>query len=481
MNLEELRALVAKLKGELHTEAQEIRSLAEAESITPENDAILTTRLEERKAKKTALETAEAELAPLEERQVQIDEALALATEKAPGVHVPQVMRRVDPTNADVARMSDQELRDNAFAIVEKNGRGLTARQLDHVDRTIRSSTKDTNGAEVAKRILVTETPAYRSAFAKGITDPQPKWNSEELRALEEFRAMSEGVSSAGGYGVPVLIDPTIILTAGAAGAPVLDLCRIETITTDAWKGVSSGAVSWSYDGEGSAVSDDSPTLTQPTVTVYAARGFIPFSYEIGMDYPGFAEELSMLLGHGFLDLVAAQSVTGSGVSSPRGIFTALAADATAQIVTTTDGAMGAIDFQNLYKGVPERYRQNSTFLMHTQIENAIRAFPTSSNFGYYTVNLAAGGIGTLQGRPVRTTDYAPQFTGTTTAANIAVLGDFSNFLLAQRAGMNVELIPNLFDVTASNRPTGQRGLFAFARHGFDSINNAAFKILLNT
>jgi len=64
------------------------------------------------------------------------------------------------------------------------------------------------------------------------------------MTAYEEYRSITERAasssSSAGGYGVPVLIDPTIILTSGAADAPVLSVCRVETITTDAWKGVSS-------------------------------------------------------------------------------------------------------------------------------------------------------------------------------------------------------------------------------------------------
>lgn len=479
MTLEQLRAKIAELKGEIHAGAQEIRSLAEPEEISPEDDVKLTAAIEERDAKKGELETLEAEAAPLEARALKIEEARTASTEKAPGFYTPQVMKHVDPNHVDVSSLNDQELRDNAFALLEKNGKRLEAKQLDHVDRSIRSASSDTDGTVIARRLLLTETPEYRSAFAKGITDPQPKWNLDELRALEEFRAMSE-TSANGGYGVPVLIDPTIILTSGASGAPVLDICRVITITTNAWKGVSAAPASWSYDAEASVVSDDSPTLAQPTVTVYGARGFIPFSYEIGMDYPGFEEELGRELGQGFIDLVAQQSVTGSGSSQPRGIFTAIQANALTQVVTNTDGALGAIDFQNLYKAVPERFRSKATFLMHTQVENAVRAFPTSSNFGYFTVDLSKDGIGMLQGRPVRTTDYAPQFTGTTLAANIAVFGDFSNFVLAQRAGMNVELIPNLFDGTYS-RPTGQRGLFAFARHGMDSVNDNAFRILLNT
>ena len=88
-------------------------------------------------------------------------------------------------------------------------------------------------------------------------------------------------------------------------------------------------------------------------------------------------------------------------------------------------------------------------------------------------------GIGTLFGRPVYTTDYAPEFTGTTAAANILVVGDFSNFVVAQRAGMSVELIPHLFGATNS-RPTNQRGFFATARHGFDSVNDLGFRLLQN-
>jgi HK97 family phage major capsid protein len=324
--------------------------------------------------------------------------------------------------------------------------------------------------------MILTESDAYRSAFMKGVTQTAPAWTPEEARALNEYRAMSEGVDTAGGFGVPVLIDPTIILTSGAGAAPVLDLARVVTITTDAWKGVSSAGVTWSYDAEASAVSDDAPTLAQPVVDVYTARGFIPYSIEVGEDYPGFATEMRRLLDQGYIDLVAKQTIDGT---TPVGIFTALDANTNVEVVVTTDGAFGAVDLLKVWKSLPERYRSRATWIMHTDVENEIRSFG-NGNDAYYSVNLAAGGLGSLFGRPVRTTDYAPEFTGTTGAANILVVGDFSNFLVAQRAGMSVELVPHLFDVTA-NRPTGQRGWFAYARHGFDSVNDSGFRLLQNT
>ncbi|HEY7822067.1 MAG TPA: phage major capsid protein, partial [Acidimicrobiia bacterium] len=302
---------------------------------------------------------------------------------------------------------------------------------------------------------------------------------SEAARALDEYRGMSEGTDTAGGFGIPVLIDPSIILTSGAAAAPVLDLARVVTITTDEWKGVSSAGMSWSYDGEGTEVSDDSPTLAQPSVPVYTARGFIPYSIEVGDDYPAFAAEMRRLIDQGYIDLVANATINGTGSSQPTGIVTALDANTNVEVVVGTDGAFSAPDVLKVWKSLPERYRANATWVMNTDVENEIRSFADGSAQAYYTVDLAAGGIGTLFGRPIRTTDYMPEFTGTTGAANILVVGDFSNFLVAQRAGMSVELIPHLFGTT-NGRPTGQRGWFCFARHGFDSVNDLGFRLLQN-
>lgn len=461
MKLDELRSSVAALKSEIET-------LAAAEDITPEQDSRLSAALDEFEARKADLDAAEA-------RAARIDAAKSVVTERAAGFDAPQVMKRTE-TNVDVRSASRMEIRDAALKIVEKDGKGLGARQLDHVDRLLNTRNGNTDGGEIAKRMVLTETDAYRSAFVKGVTQAAPAYTAEEAAAINEFRAAALSPDSAGGFGVPVLIDPTIILTSGAADAPILNLARIVTVTTDAWKGVSSAGVSWSYDAEASEVSDDAPTLAQPSIDIYTARGFIPYSIEVGQDYPGFAEEMRRLLDEGYVNLVASQSMTGS---TPVGIFTALDANTNVEVVVTTDGLFGAVDLLNVWKSLPERYKANATWIMSTDVENEIRTFSSTNSGAYYTVNISQGGVGTLFGRPVVTTDYAPEFTGTTGAANILVVGDFSNFVIAQRAGMTVELVSHLFGTT-NNRPTGQRGWFAYARHGFDSVNDNGFRLLQN-
>jgi HK97 family phage major capsid protein len=465
MNLHELRAQVEEIRST-------VVRLSEINDITPEDDEALSAALE-------AFEARKAELDDLEARAARIEAAKAQVTERHAGIDSPTILKRVEPSALDLRSATRGELRDAALKVLETEGRGLAAHQEDHVDTLLRTRSASTDGSIIARRIIATETDAYRSAFAKAVTQPVPAFDADEVRAINEYRAMAEGVDTSGGFGVVAFLDPTIILTSGAAAAPVLNLAKIVTITTDEWKGVSSAATSWSYDGEGVEVSDDAPTLAQPTVPVYTARGFIPFSAEIGADYVGFAAEMRALLDQGYIDLVANQTINGSGSSQPFGIFVA-ASNATSQVVVGTDGAFSAPDLLKVWKALPERYKGNASWVMHTDVENEIRAFGNGDNSAYYSVNLAAGGIGTLFGRPIYTTDYAPEFTGTTGVAGLLVVGDFQNFVVAQRAGMSVELIPHLFGATNS-RPTNQRGFFATARHGFDSVNDNGFRLLQNT
>lgn len=462
-------------KDELRSQLEQLRNqiveLSELDEITEEQNAELDAALTEHEARK-------AEFDALEAREARVASAREAVVERSAGVDAPQIMKRT-ATDIDVTRASRSEVRDAALAILEREGSHLAARNGDHVESLLRTRNPLTDGGQIAKRMVLTESDAYRSAFMKGVTQSAPAFTAEEARALDEYRAASEGSDAAGGFGVPVLIDPSIILTSGAGAAPVLDLARVVTITTDEWKGVSSAGVSWSYDSEGSEVSDDAATLAQPTVPVYTARGFIPYSIEVGADYPAFAAEMRRLLDQGYIDLVANGTINGTGSSQPTGIFTALDANTNVEVVVTTDGAFGAVDLLKTWKSLPERYRANATWIMNTDVENEIRSFAAGADSAYYTVDLSAGGVGTLFGRPIRTTDYAPEFTGTTGAANILAVGDFSNFLVAQRAGMSVELIPHLF-ATGNNRPSGQRGWFAYARHGYDSINDLGFRLLQN-
>jgi hypothetical protein len=79
----------------------------------------------------------------------------------------------------------------------------LRSDEKDEVERQVRKST------DIARRILVTENEAYRSAWLKMVTRPNGHMYLDEderraMQAFDEYRTMSEGVTTAGGFGIPV-------------------------------------------------------------------------------------------------------------------------------------------------------------------------------------------------------------------------------------------------------------------------------------
>lgn len=476
----EIREALTRLDARLI----ELDGQAEGRALSPENQVEFDAGLAERRSLATELKTIEARKAAVAE--LARDES-KLDGDEARKSRSPEFMQRVDPSEGDARSMAPREARDKALKLLDDDTatRHLENPQREAVERTLRRRTVDTDGTQVARRMLLTENDAYRSGFVKMVTRTSPILSADEARAIQafdEFRAMAIGTDAAGGYGVPVLIDPTIILTAQGSPNDIINLARVETITNDEWKGVTSAGVTWSFDAEAAEVSDDSPTLAQPSVPTHKAQGFIPYSIEVGMDYPNFAAEMSTLLDEGYRELLANKLTLGSGSGEPTGIVTALDANTNVEVTPTTDGALGAVDVYKLWDALPIKYRRrNPVWMSSTDVMNEVRQFagPSGASDANFSVNITSESLPRLFGKAYYENDFMADFASSTGAANLMVLGDFSNYLVAQRAGMNVELVPHLFD-TSNNLPKGQRGWYAWARVGADSINDLAFRLLQN-
>ena len=67
-----------------------------------------------------------------------------------------------------------------------------------------------------------------------------------------------------------------------------------------------------------------------------------------------------------------------------------------------------------------------------------------------------------------------------TTNSLFLAYGDFAKgFLIADRIGATIELVPHLFG--ANGRPTGQRGAFLWLRTGSDVLISTAISVLKKT
>jgi HK97 family phage major capsid protein len=404
----------------------------------------------------------------------------------------------VDP--GDVLRLAPQEARSDALRMLE-DADHLAAAAQDRVETLLRTTLTaeqpNLSGEYLARRMLITESPAYRSGFARALADGQrgraALLEAEEvaaLRALDrletvEARAVGIVSTTSGGFGVPVTIDPTIVLTAQQSGTELVRISRVETITTDRWKGVSSDGSTWSFDAEAAEVSDDSPTLAQPEVKVGMAHGFVPYSIEVGSDYPNFVEEISRVLAEGYLELLAENLIQGAGTNNgPIGIATALEANtAVTALVVTTASAFPVADVYRIWDALPKRARRQASWLSSQDTQNKVRQFGAAtagSADANFTVDLQQDSVQRLFGREYVVDDYMDDLPASGTAARtVLIVGNFQRFVIAQRAGMSVEPVQHLFGLT-NNRPTGQRGLFAWARVGSDSIDDASFRGLFN-
>jgi len=276
--------LIARL-SEIKEEALAIRSelseLVEADELDDDQEARFAELTSDEDNPVRALE---AEKAQIESRLAVLDAAEKVgSTEIGEDRSVPAFMKRTE-TDIDLRTASRGEVRSAALKRLEEEHTEqmvpVTDENAAHIEKLVKTRSMNTDGDLIARRLLITESPAYRSAFGKAMTYAQPAWTQEEMNAISQFRAAEQSLTSAsGGYGVPVLIDPTVILTSGAAVAPLLGVSRIENITNNVWKGVSSAGVAFANEAESDPIAAQQATFAQPTVTPEKAAAFIPYSF----------------------------------------------------------------------------------------------------------------------------------------------------------------------------------------------------------
>lgn len=337
---------------------------------------------------------------------------------------------------------------------------------------------RDQEDGRLSRYLLAVGSPLYRRAFGKylqrgdtsGMTQgEQAAW----FGAMQAERAMSL-TGSSGGFAVPFELDPTILNTSNGVVNPVRAISRVEQITTDEWRGISSAGITASYAAEATETTDNSPTLTQPTVSTEKAQAFVPFSIEVGQDWTGLQGQMATLLADAKDTLEAGKFISGTGTNEPFGVLTGT----TTTIAAATGLTMTLANLYALKNALPPRYRVNGTYLADSAILDRVRQFDTvGSSAAIWVDSLQDAAPARLLGRPVYEASEMAE-----TIANgvkIALYGDFSRYLIVDRVGLTIEVIPHLFG--ANQRPTGQRGIYAYWRNGAKVIDANAFRALTGT
>lgn len=471
MTTEERRARLGEIRSRLTEIDTEYAGAELPEEIRSEWDG-LTEEYELHERSITAADERRARLARMAENANQREDTTRYSVR-------PGVRKTDDPFDLNGIRnlaRSFEELpslyRDHAMRAVEagrfpgvedrEKAQGQVARLLDSID--------DERGT-LARRILITGSPVYERAFGKAVLAANTLGLTQEERA-----AMSLGTDTAGGFAVPYMLDPSVILTSDGVINPLRRIARVVQIVGKEWQGLTSAGITVSRDSESEEVSDDGPSFAQPTVRTVKVQGFVPFTIELEMDWASMRSELTMMLNDAKEVEEGTSFVLGTGSGNAPGGVVGSLDYATCQV--DAGGSFTSADLFAIEEDLPVRWRGRASWLANKSIYNRVRGLGAASDGGDLWVRLG-------QGLPPELIGYsayeASAMTTTVAGTNdrALVFGDFSQFLIVDRIGMSVELVPHLL-ATGNNRPNGQRGLYAYWRNNSKVLVQNAFRFLAN-
>ena len=418
-------------------------------------------------------------------RERNLEKIHAIATGADPDGRIERGSQPADMLAAPPSRVDSSpsgQLRERArrtldgLRSVHDDGKERLTRAFERVEASPDSRELDA----LSRWLLVTSAPAYTRAVAKLFRDPMNghrEFDSEELAAYQDAkmaqRAMTLTPDTAGGFLVPTHLDPQIMLSNAGVIDPIRQIARVETIATDTWNGVSSAGVTASWDAEATEVSDDSPTLAGPAVPAYKGAAFVAASLEAAMD-ASIGEQVTTLFMDAKQRLEGTAFVTGSGSGQPTGVVTSLAAGQ--KVATATADVLVRDDVTKPAVALPPRWQPNAAYIANNATAIAVGAFETTAGaLRYPEIN---GSPPRLLRKPFHEHSAMNKVGDTATAGNdnVLLLGDWRNYLIADRVGATVEYIPHL--VGTNHRPTGQRGWYMYWRTGGDCLIDDAFRLL---
>ena len=315
--------------------------------------------------------------------------------------------------------------------------------------------------SNVARHILETGSDEYRDNFARYLADPQG----------ESSRAALTLTLANGGYLLPFVLDPTIILTNTGSANPWRRISNIKQTTSNTWNGVNSAGVTAQWLTEGTLATDESPTVGNIVVTPQKAAAWVFGSYEV-LEDTDFGQQLPRLLADAKDRLEEAAFATGAGSGGvPQGVVNG----ATTQVTTGTTLVIALADVYAVQAALPPRFRNapGAAWVANVAIINKFRQLDTAGGASFWT-NLGKGQPETLLGAPIyESTTMASALT----SGNLeAIFGDFGQFIIVDRVGVSMIYEPLVKGSTFL--PTGQAGWFMFWRTGSQLSTVNGFRVM---
>jgi len=358
--------------------------------------------------------------------------------------------------------MRRSELRERALDAIEIEARrgNLLPDYAEVTTRKVEGGGYLTNN-NIARHILLTGAEEYQDAFREYLEDPQG--NAQ--------RAALSLTLANGGYLLPFVLDPTIILTNASSANPWRRISNVKTTTSNTWNGVNSAGVNAAWLAEGTIVTDNTPTVANIVVTPGKAAAWVFGSYEV-LEDTDFGQQLPGLLADAKDRLEEAAFATGSGSGQPQGVVNG----ATTVVTTATTTVVAIADVYAVQAALPARFRNapGCAWVANVSQINRFRQLDTAGGSSFWT-NLGKGQPETLLGAPIYESTTMASGVATTTLE--AIFGDFGQYIIVDRVGVSMIYEP-LVKGTGGILPAGQAGWFMFWRVGAQLSTVNAFRVM---
>ena len=349
----------------------------------------------------------------------------------------------VQRAETDQRAMNAEELQAHADALSEVAGIDATLRARDaqvaaevaaaQPAQAARAAVPGQTEQAVRGRERVTATDEYREAYEQFVRTGV---------APAELRAHTVATDTAGGYLVPdswyneivrKLREFNVMRQYATIIPSMMGTINIPVET-------STGTANWTAEGIGYNEAED--VFGNVTLSPWKMTRLVKVSEELLADGAfDLGAYLANTFASAFADLEEAAFIDGDDSSKPKGIIRSTT-------LGTTASATNAITFDNLadlYHSVKPAYRQRGVWIMNDATRKELSKIKTgvASDLRYlWTESLATGAPATLFGRPVISASNMPTLA---TAKKVVIFGDLSYYYIAERPGLGLTRLNELY------------------------------------
>ncbi|HMV76042.1 MAG TPA: phage major capsid protein, partial [Microthrixaceae bacterium] len=326
----------------------------------------------------------------------------------------------------------------------------------------------------------VTATDEYRDAFADYI---ETGHDGDVLRATRDIKA-SLTLGNSGGYLVPVTIDPTIITTGATSSNPIRARATVRQIVGTSQKFPTVDDVAAGYGDELADPSADGTDVGGPTITAHRAQALLQASPELEEDY-AMTPDLAGTLFREAKDRVEQTKFTlgaGDGSTEPWGLITRIAAVSGSRVATATGDTLVWADIYKALGSLPQRFRRSggangsTGWMLNILMINLLRQLAgTDPQYAGAISDPTADRPSQILGYWLDENSDMDGVLDDSANNDVAIVGDFSRFIIADRLGAVVEYIPHYIP-SGSSAP--RRAWWLRWRNGSDVRDTNAFRLV---